>query len=558
MAMNAKEFRAALEMIEAQKGIKPEVVIKTLHESIEKGFKKHLGGEDAQVEVVVDLEKGISMCQLKKVVDDVQDDLLEIELDEAKAYDKNAKVGDTIRIPTAIEDLRKAVAMSIKSIWKQKYSEAEKDAVKEIFEDKLGTMQTGRVERCDEKGAHLYIGRNSVFLPRNRMIGDERFSTGDTIRVFIDGIENASNGNGARVCISRTSEGFLKSLFNEEIREIYDGTIEIKSVAREAGEKSKVAVYSSNPDVDPAGSCIGPNGSRIQKIVSQLGNGNVNKEKIDIIAWSENPGLYIMESLKPARIAGIVYNEETKTATAVIENDSLTSAIGRRGVNVRLAAKLTNYKIDVKTKSDALEAGLNYLTFEELNAIQLAKREQAKLEAREAQLQAMKSAQETLPGMLEGYVAPDQRVYEEEKNDFDEVFESKVENETIEVPAAKKEEVKAPEAPAATPVVEEKPVEEVEVKAVKTTTTLSDLENSLEAASKKNSQKGNRKSWNKKKSKEEEEEESVTISHDPSQNMSIYTEEELREMEAEELEDNYEDDDDVDYDEYDEYYDDEN
>ncbi len=548
MAMNAKEFKEALEMIEAAKGIKQEVIIAALKEALIKGFKKQLGADDAIVEVDIDIENGISMYNIKHIVKEVEDDVLEIELADAKAYNSNYKIGDDCKIPASVDDMKKQTAMSIKSIWKQKFAEAEKEVVRANFADKMQTMVTGRVERSDDKGVTINIGRNTVYLPRSKMIGDESFLPGDTIRIYVAGVDSEGK-NGARVDVTRADEGFLRCLFNEEIREIYDGTISIKAIARQAGEKSKVAVYSSNPDVDPAGSCIGQNGSRIQKIVSQLGNGNANKEKIDIIAWSENPGLYVMEALKPARIAGVSFDAETKKATAIVEDDSLTTAIGRKGVNVRLAAKLTQLKIDVIKKSDALEQGIEYQTFEELNAEEIERREKAKEEARLAQYQAFKASTEVLPGLPDGYVAPQERVYEDEKNDFDEVLETKVEEEVVLESASVIETVKEE------PKAEEKPAEDV--KTVKTTITLSELEKTLED-DKKGSKQSGRKSYNKKKNKDEEEDEATpVISRDPSQNMSIYTEEELREIEAEESEDDYEEDEeDVDYDEYDDYYDD--
>ena len=541
MAINVKEFNEALEQIEVAKGISRETVLEALTEAMTKGFKKDLGADDAMVEVNIDIDKGIiEMFQLKNVVEDVQDDLLEIDVKEAG---KGYKVGDVYKIPASVEKLRKAIVLSIKSVLRQKFAEAEKEILFEQFKDKIGTLITGRVEQIDERGAYVNIGRTSIYLQRKNMIRDEKFNVGDSIKLFVEDVDNGNKG--AQIVVTRASEGFLKALMSEEIHDIYDGTIVIKAAAREAGERSKVAVYSNDLNVDPAGTCIGPNGSRIQKVVAQLGDGT-NKEKIDIIAYTENTPLYIMESLKPARVVGIKVDEENKSALVIVKDDSFSLAIGRKGVNARLAVKLTGYSIDIKKESEALESGLEFDSIEEINALEL---EAKALKVAQAQRESLVYPSDiSLPGLPEGYVAPQARKYEEETNDFDSALEEVAEQEeevatpvVNEVKEEKVEEVK--EAPVATP--------KEEVKAeVKTTTTLEDLEKSL-ADSEKKSDKKVRK--NKKQNKEEEEEKVVINNEGP--RMSIYTEEELKAMEEEEEEEDIIDDDDIDYDEYDQYYD---
>ncbi len=557
MAIDAQEFQAALEAIEVSKGISRETVLAALEEAMVRGYKKELGGDDAIVKVVIDPDKGIlELYQGKNVVKEVEDDFLEISVEDANAAKDGHKYkeGDLFLIQAPIDTLRKATALSIKSILKQKFAEAEKSILFEAFKDKVDTMITGKVEKCDERGCSINIGRTSVYLPKNQMIGDERFNPGDPIRLYVVGVEAGSKG--AHIVVSRSNEGFLKHLFIEEIREIYDGTIVIKGISREAGERSKIAVYSQNPDVDPAGACIGPAGSKIQKIVSQLGNGAAVKEKIDVIAYSDNPGLYIMEALKPARIAGVSVDEENKTAVAVVKDDSLSLAIGRRGVNARLAVRLTGYNIDIKTETDAIEEGIAYQTFEELQAEEIARKAE---QASKASLASGVKEGAILPGLPEGYVAPQERVYEEERNDFDETLAEQSEKEELLAPA---KEEKVEEAPAKeekeAPKVKEKKEEVVETKAVKTTTTLSDLEKSLEDEASKSKKQTKKYSRKKKDSEEEKEESALSNKVDPKTYMSIYTEEELREMEEEDeenLEEEY-DDEDVDYDEYDQYYDD--
>lgn len=548
MAINAAEFLKALEEIEAQKGISKETTINALKEAMEKGFRKQLGGDDALVRVTIDPDKGtIEMVHIKNVVKEVEDDFLEISEEDAQAIDPKYKAGDEFIIPASVEDLKKATAMSVKSVLKQKFAEAEKSILYEAFKDKINTMITGKVEKIDERGATVNIGRTSVFLPRNQMIGDEKYNQGDYIKLYVADV--ASGSKGAHIVVSRANEGFLKCLFNEEIHEIYDGTITIKGIAREAGERSKVAVYSPDPNIDPAGACIGPNGSRIQKIVGQLGNGNA-KEKIDIIGYTENAGLFIMEALKPARVLGIALDEENKSATAVVKDDSLSLAIGKKGVNARLAVRLTGYKIDIKTETEAYEEGFAFQSYEELAAIEMENKERALMEARAANYESNNPS--VLPGLPEGYVAPQERVYEEESNtELNEALEEVSEKEELETPEVEKvEEVKAP----VEEEVKEEPKEEIKV--VKTTTSLEDLEKSLEQESNKQKAKSNQKKFSRKKKEEEEEEDSSTAISTSGPRMSIYTEAELREMEEEDAREQEEEEEDVDYDEYDDYYDD--
>ena len=564
MAINAVDFLAALEEIEASKGISKATILQMLEESLIKAYKKQLGGDDADVRVNIDVDRGvIEMYQAKQVVEEVEDDFLQISVQDANALDssKKYKEGDEYNIYASIDELRKATAMSVKSMLKQKFAEAEKSILYETFKDKIGTLITGKVEKVDERGISVNIVKTSVYLPKKELIGDERFIVGETIKIYVDDV--ASGTKGAHIVVSRSKEGFLRCLFAEEIHEIYDGSIKIINIAREAGERSKVAVYSKDPNVDPAGACIGPNGSRIQKIVSQLGNGGINKEKIDIIAYSDNAGLFIMEALKPAHALGIILDEEKKAATVIVKDDSLSLAIGRRGVNVRLAVKLTGYNLDVKTETAAIEEGLQYTSLEEIQALEDIK----KAEQRANIALENEKVNDVLRGLPEGYVAPQDRVYDDEDN----ALEDDERNEALENEADKKQ-VVIEEAPVEVPVVEEAPVmaeekvepapvkEEKKVeehKEVKTTTSIEELEKSLADESSKKANKQSKKSFKKNNKKvEEETEENDKPVIQTGERMSIYTEEELRQIEEEEQAEEEYDDEEVDYDEYDEYYDD--
>ena len=564
MAINAVDFLAALEEIEASKGISKATILQMLEESLIKAYKKQLGGDDADVRVNIDVDRGvIEMYQAKQVVEEVEDDFLQISVQDANALDssKKYKEGDEYNIYASIDELRKATAMSVKSMLKQKFAEAEKSILYETFKDKIGTLITGKVEKVDERGISVNIVKTSVYLPKKELIGDERFIVGETIKIYVDDV--ASGTKGAHIVVSRSKEGFLRCLFAEEIHEIYDGSIKIINIAREAGERSKVAVYSKDPNVDPAGACIGPNGSRIQKIVSQLGNGGINKEKIDIITYSDNVGLFIMEALKPAHALGIILDEEKKAATVIVKDDSLSLAIGRRGVNVRLAVKLTGYNLDVKTETAAIDEGLQYTSLEEIQALEDIK----KAEQRANLALENEKVNEVLRGLPEGYVAPQDRVYDDEVN----ALEDDERNEALENEADKKQ-VVVEEAPVEVPAVEEAPVmkeakaepasvkEEKKVeehKEVKTTTSIEELEKSLADESSKKANKQNKKSFKKNNKKvEEETEENDKPVIQTGERMSIYTEEELRQIEEEEQAEEEYDDEEVDYDEYDEYYDD--
>ena len=553
--MDVGQIKEALGMLERINGIQEETALEALKEGIVKAYKREIGIDEMPVELTFDLEKGIiELARLFAVVRDVEDEYLEISIEDANKNRKKGqpeyKLGDFYPVYADLNQLRSATLRSIKSIFSQKIKEVEKGNLYEAFKDKIGTMITGKVETIDDRGASVNVGGTSIFLPRREMIGDEKFAAGSSIKLYVNKVDNTKK---LQIDISRACPGFLEALFKEEISDVYNGNIVIKKIARQAGERSKVAVYSEDPNVDPAGACIGPNGSRVQKIVSSLGNGE-NKEKVDVIQYSDNPALFILEALKPARVAGIKLNDdpEVKECTAVVKDDSLSLAIGKKGVNVRLAVNLTGYKIDIKTESEAEEEGFTYTTTEELQSLAASIKAEKISELQKKEFAKQSSSSSVLPGLPEGYVAPQQRIYEAEKNDFDDVLVEASENEEVEAPVVEE----APKAEEPAPEVKEEVKEEapVEYTAVKTTTSLSDLEASLEADAKK-SQAKSQKSYKNKKKDEEKKEEAAPLTPTGPQ-MSIYTDEELKALEEEELEeeDNF-DDEEVDYDDYDEYYD---
>ncbi|MCD8203714.1 MAG: transcription termination factor NusA [Coprobacillus sp.] len=541
MAVDFKAFKEALEEIEAQNGVSKETALEVFSDSLVRSFKRKLGGEDANVKLDISLEdETIHLYEIKKVVSEVEDDFLEISLEDANSDGTGLDYheGDDYYIEYDIDSFEKSSALAVKSNVHQHLMEAEKANLLEQFKDKIGTMVTGIVEKTDEYGGvDATIGKTTVHLYAKDLIGDEKFAPKDHIKMYVADVSSSAKG-GAKIHVSRSHEGFLRCLFSEEIHEIYDGTIKIEAIARKAGERSKIAVYSLDPNVDPSGACIGPNGSRIQRIVSQLGNGST-KEKIDIIDYSDNLALFIMDALKPAVIQGINLDEESKKATCVVRDDSLSLAIGKKGVNVRLASQLTETELRVITTEDAEEEGLTYKSFEEIEAEDIVRRSKLVSE----------DGTKVLPTLPEGYVAPQERVYSEESDVMTQrLSEAEVEEVVVIAPAGEKESEEA--APTVAPV--ETPTKEEPTISVATTTTLEDLEKSL--TEKKESKKSNKTTKKKESKSEEESPLNGLYNNENITRMDIYTEKEKEELDEEELEESEEEEEDIDYEEYEDYY----
>ncbi len=547
----------AVKEIANAKGISEESVVAALTEALRKAYVKYLGGgDDAVVEVKLDLENSsIYLAQIKKVVKDVQDDYLEIDYEEANEglSEPIWKEGDNYPIPATVAELSKVFANAVKGNLRNELGKAERSALYDIYKDHIGEMITGTVEKADERSISVNIGRTTVELTRREMIGDEFFRIGDSVKVYIQEVkqvaEEGKASRGSQIEVTRSSEGFLRRLFEEEIHEIYDGTVIIKGIAREAGVRSKVAVYSANPDVDPTGACIGQGGNRIQKIVAQLGNG-IDKEKIDIIAYSKNPGLYIADSLRPAQVLGVKIVDPNATpkpkAIAVVRDEQLSLAIGKKGANARLANKLTGWNIDIVEESIAKDENIDYVP---TDVLQKQADEEKKAEEREAY--ARKSA---LEAAKREQAAAESKV---EENKIEEAKKEEAEEEPI-----AKEEVSSPvAAPIIESKAEEEPAKAVEHAEVRTTKSLSELEEELEKAKSKpvTSTRGNPKAKRPHKITEEEVERVKPTEVTPAVDaMPIYSQEELEQIEQEENMNNDLDniDEDEDLDQYDSYYDD--
>ena len=557
--MDATKFMEALDEIEATKGISKESIIAALKESLRKALEKNLfggayEGSDIRVEISEDPAK-IEMKYVRKVVEgEVEDDFLEISVEDANKGKKGKKyvAGDEYAQEVKVDEMARLTALTVKSVLKQKLAEAEKQALYETHKDKIGEMITGIVEKCDDRGAVVNIGRTSLFLSRKDLIGDEMLEAGAPVRLYVSDVSSGEQGKSPMVRVSRSDPGFLRRLFEEEVREIYDGTVIIKSLAREAGIRSKIAVYSNDPNVDSVGACIGVNGNAIQKIVAQLGNAR-DKEKIDIISYSPNDALFIIDALRPASILkiGLYTNEEGRKCAVVVVPDSQQSlAIGRKGANVRVASKVTGYKIDVLEESHEAEAEVALKSVEQIQQEEKERAQKEKYENYLAKVKASRAEEMVIEAGVEK--SKPQKILDEE------VAEEKPVVEEVKAPV---EEPKV-EQPAPAPVVEEeKPV--VKPTVVKTTTTLASLEASLESDKKKEEFKATQKTSKRprKITEEEVEHEEIKTEVEKKQpQMDIYTKEELEELENEEMydEEYYDEDEDIDFDDFDEYYDDEN
>ena len=553
--MDGKAFIEALEQIENEKGISKESIIEALKVALRKAYIKEIEAEDdADVRVEITDEE-INMFHVKKVVEEVDLDYLEISEKDAKKYDKKAKVGDEVSIPVDIDSLRRITAAVAKSILRQKLAEAEKQSLYEANKDKINEMITGTVDRCDDRGVSVNVGRTSVYLSRRDLIGDETFEPGDPIRMFVANVSN--NEKGAMIKVTRSDVGFLRRLFEEEVHEIYDGTVIIKAIAREAGVRSKIAVYSNDPNVDCVGACIGANGNAIKRIVEQLGNAH-DKEKIDIIQYTPNEALFIVDAIRPATVTHIHIGEPDETGKkkviVIVLDDQLSLAIGKKGANVRVACRLTGVSIDVHEEKEMPNFEAEGIVFKSVEELKEEEKERIKRETYERYLAQVKlsQAQEAKDTVVitSGF----------EKSKPQQILDEDIADAK---PAVKSEQPKVEEAPKAEVKPLEEPKAKEEVKVVKTTVSLESLEASLNSEKKdkggfKATQKTSKRPHNitdeeqpHKDEKKEEPAKKVTPK------MDIYSQEELEEFENEYMDEDIDDiDEDIDYDEYDQYYDD--
>lgn len=345
--MNA-EFIEALDQLEKEKGISKDILIEAIEAALISGYKRNFHSAQ-NVRVDVGRQTGqVCVFARKTVVDEVVDSRLEISLDAAREINPNYQLGDIVEIEVTPADFGRIAAQTAKQVVTQRIREAERSAIYKDFIDREEDIITGIVQRTDSRYYYVDLGRIEALLPHNETIAEERFKHGDRVKAYITKVEKSTKG--PQIYLSRTHPGLLKRLFELEVPEIYEGVVEIQAIAREAGHRSKVAVTSRNPDVDPVGACVGHRGARVQTVVNEL-----RGEKIDIVRWSENIDEWIANSLSPSKVISVTVYEELKMARVVVPDHQLSLAIGKEGQNARLAAKLTNWKIDIKSESEAEE-----------------------------------------------------------------------------------------------------------------------------------------------------------------------------------------------------------
>ena len=351
--MNGTEFLNAVDTLEKEKHIDKDIIFEAMELALQSAYKKNFNSL-SNVKVNINRDTGdIKIYSYKTVVKEVEDPEVEISLDDALKIDKTLKLEDTIDEEVTPEDFGRVAASTAKQVIVQKIREAERNSLNEEFKDKEGELVSGTVALEDENNYYIDLGRTNGILPKSELIGDEKIEMGSTIKAYVTKV--SSNTKGTVVILSRSHYNFVKRLFELEIPELADGSVMIYAVARDAGSRSKVAVYSEYANIDPIGCCIGERGSRISNIIKELSG-----EKLDIIKYSEDKEEFIANALNPAKNVRVYILDPKKSeALAVAEGDDFSLALGKKGQNVRLASRLTKFKIDVKNPEQVKEMGIN-------------------------------------------------------------------------------------------------------------------------------------------------------------------------------------------------------
>ena len=338
------EFIEALEEIEKEKGISKELIFEALEAALISGYKKNFGSSQ-NVEVDVNKETGdVKLYAKKNVVEIVEDELLDIDIQEAKKLDANYELEDIVRVEITPRNFGRIAAQTAKQVVMQKIKEAEREIVFDEFTNRENEIITGIVQRASKNNILIDLGKTEGILAPSEQIQGEEYNQGDRIKSYI--LEVKKTTKGPQILLSRTHPGLVKRLFELEVPEIQEGIVDIYNISREAGSRTKIAVYSNDENVDPVGACVGFKGARVKAIVDELYG-----EKIDIITWDKDIKEFIQNSLSPAKVVKVEVDEKEKSALVVVPDYQLSLAIGKEGQNARLAAKLTNWKIDIKSES---------------------------------------------------------------------------------------------------------------------------------------------------------------------------------------------------------------
>ena len=344
-----KELIMALDELEKERGISKEYLLESLEVALVAAYKKNFDSAE-NVKVEIDSQTGeIHVYAQKEVVETVENSQLQISLEDAKKIEKKAKIGDIINIETKPKDFGRIAAGAAKQHVIQKVREAERNMIFDEYNDRKGEIVTGIIQKADKGTVVLDLGKLEGIMPLKEQIPTEHYHVNDKIKAYVLSVEKGLKG-APQVLVTRSHPDVIKKLFELEIPKIYEGLIEVKAVSRDPGYRSKVAVYSKNPDIDPVGSCVGAKGIRIQNIINEM-----NGEKIDVIEWSEDPATFICAALLPAHVLAVDIKEDEKFAQVIVPDEELSLAIGKGGQNARLAVKLTNWKIDIKSETQFRE-----------------------------------------------------------------------------------------------------------------------------------------------------------------------------------------------------------
>ncbi|MCR5083156.1 MAG: transcription termination factor NusA [Parasporobacterium sp.] len=346
--MDNLELIAALDILEKEKDISKDVLFESIENALITAYKNS-NAKAENVKVTMNRETGeIHVYSEKEVVESVEDKTTQISLEDARKINKKAAVGETICEEVDAKDFGRIAVGAAKNVITQKIREEERKSVFNKFSELEKSIVTGVVQRVNGRNYSINLGKADAILTENEQVKTEVFKPTERIKLYV--LEVKDNAKGPRIIVSRTHPDFVKKLFEAEVSEVKDGTVEIKSIAREAGSRTKIAVWSNNPDVDPIGACVGQNGARVNSIVSEL-----RGEKIDIINWDENPAVLIENALSPAKVITVIADEDEKSAKVIVPDYQLSLAIGKEGQNARLAARLTGFKVDIRSESQAAD-----------------------------------------------------------------------------------------------------------------------------------------------------------------------------------------------------------
>ena len=351
MDLDMKQLAVAIRTIAEEKNLPEDAVKEVVEQALAAAYRRDYGDREQEIRVTMNLNTGdVDAYITKEIVDKVENDAFEISLTEAQTRRKNAKVGETIEIHEKAESFGRVAAQTAKQVILQRLREAEREIIMAEYEDKIGTVINATVARVEGNICRIDLGKAQGIMPRSEQIQGERYYPGQRLKVFLKDVERGFRG--PQLVVSRGNKEFIEWLFRAEVPEMESGAVEIKGIAREAGVRSKIAVASNVPGVDPVGTFVGGHGTRVNAVVGEVGE----QEKIDIIVWADNPVEYITQALSPTKVAKVVIDEKTQKARVIVPEDQLSIAIGKNGQNVRLASKLTGYELDIEAEQTSTAA----------------------------------------------------------------------------------------------------------------------------------------------------------------------------------------------------------